>query len=42
MRNVNKNEELKILVFLVKLETALRNPKNEVYAVINGQVRRVK
>jgi hypothetical protein len=42
MKTLKQNEQLKRLVFLVKLETALRNPKNEVYAVVNGQVRRVK
>lgn len=41
MKNLTPEEQLKRLVFLVKLETALRNPKNEKYLVVNGQVRRL-
>jgi hypothetical protein len=42
MRNLNDIEKVKWFSFLVKLEGELRKPENEVFSIINGQVRRVK
>lgn len=39
---IENNSDLQKLIFLIKLEGELRKPENEIFSIINGEVRRVK